>query len=83
LFAPATDFFKNCYAFSKDIIDIYEASRLYRIMPKVTSADSRFTIFLSLVMLVAEAKISAVKAGIYIHLAYLPCQPICLVCTHY
>jgi hypothetical protein len=47
----------------------------YRIMPKVTSADSRFTKFLSLVMLVAEAKISAVKAGLYIHLAHLHVSP--------
>ncbi len=64
---------KTGYAFSIDkidIIDIYEASRLYRIMPKVTSADSIFTKFLSLVMLVA-----AVKAGLYIHLAHLHVSP--------
>jgi hypothetical protein len=32
-----------------------------------------------LVLLVAAAKILAVKAGKSIHLAHLPCQPACLV----
>jgi hypothetical protein len=35
--------------------------------------------FVLLVLLVAAAKILAVKAGTSIHLARLPCQPICLV----
>jgi hypothetical protein len=34
-------------------------------------------------MLVAAAKILAVKAGTLIKLACLPCRPACLVCAHH
>ncbi len=68
--------------FLKAKIAVYEANYktfFFNFKGRLFKVLASLSCFVMLVLFVAEAKILAVKVGIYLDFVCLPCQPACLV----